>query len=126
MPEPAAGELERFLEALKPPARLRWVTRAQFHITLRFLGEQTRETIEQVKKALAPIRFAPFGMELSYAGAFPNMKRPRVLWLSGKKGKGALNNYIQKLPLGEVSMFKSSLLRRLTLLSPKHYSKWNI
>ena len=90
VPEPIAGELERFLDTLKPLARLRWVTRAQFHITLRFLGEQTRETIERVKKALAPIRFDPFEVELSYIGAFPSMERPGVLWLSGKKGRGEL------------------------------------
>ena len=90
VPEPAASELECFINALRPLARLRWVTRAQFHITLRFLGEQTRETREQVKKALAPIRFEPFEVELSYAGAFPNMGHPRVLWLSGSQGKKEL------------------------------------
>ena len=90
VPEPTADELERFLEGLRPLANLRWVTRTQFHITLRFLGEQTRETIERVKSALSPLRFEPFEVELSYAGAFPNMERPRVLWLSGKKGKEAL------------------------------------
>ena len=88
--EPAAGELERFLNTLRPLARLRWVTKAQFHITLRFLGEQTRETIDNVKSVLAPLRFEPFDVELSYAGAFPNMRCPRVLWLSGKRGRGEL------------------------------------
>ena len=90
IPELAASELERFLSVLKPLARLRWVTRAQFHITLRFLGEQTRETIERVKGALAPLWFDPFEVELSHAGAFPNMGCPRVLWLSGKQGRGEL------------------------------------
>ncbi len=90
VPEPAAGELERFLNTLRPLSRLRWVTRAQFHITLRFLGEQTWETIERVKQALIPVRFEPFDVELSYAGAFPNMERPRVLWLSGNRGKNEL------------------------------------
>ena len=90
VPDPAAGELERYLDTLRPLAPLRWVTRAQLHITLRFLGEQTRETIEQVKQALIPVRFEPFELELSYAGTFPNRERPRVLWLTGQKGKAEL------------------------------------
>ena len=91
VPAPAAGELERFLGTLKPLARLRWVTRAQFHITLRFLGEQTRETIDRVKAALAPLRFEPFEIELSHAGAFPNRGCPRVLWLSSERGREELS-----------------------------------
>ena len=90
VPDPAASELERFLGTLKPLARLRWVTRAQFHITLRFLGEQTRETIDRVKAALVPLHFEPFEIELSHAGAFPNKGCPRVLWLSGEQGRGEL------------------------------------
>ena len=90
VPEPAASELDRFLYTLRPLARLRWVTRAQLHVTVRFLGEQTRETIERVKQALIPVCFEPFEVELSYAGAFPNMECPRVLWLSGNRGKNEL------------------------------------
>ena len=88
--EPAAGELERFLNGLRSLAHLRWVTQAQFHITLRFLGEQTRETIERVKQALTPLSFEPFDVELTYAGMFPNARHPRVLWLAGQQGKKEL------------------------------------
>ncbi|MBQ9454008.1 MAG: RNA 2',3'-cyclic phosphodiesterase [Desulfovibrio sp.] len=84
--EPAASELERFLDGLKPLARLRWVSREQFHITLRFLGEQTQQTIERVKGSLRHVQFAPFEVALSYGGAFPGIRKPYVLWLSGKHG----------------------------------------
>ncbi|MCR4818858.1 MAG: RNA 2',3'-cyclic phosphodiesterase [Fretibacterium sp.] len=90
VPESAAGKLERFVETLKPLAHLRWVTRAQFHITLRFLGEQTRETIDRLKTVLAPLRFEPFEIELSCVGAFPSRECPRVLWLSGEQGRREL------------------------------------
>ncbi|MBO4301265.1 MAG: RNA 2',3'-cyclic phosphodiesterase [Desulfovibrio sp.] len=96
IPEPAASELERFLGTLKPLASIRWVKREQLHITLRFLGEQTRETIERVKRVLTPLSFDPFDVELSYAGAFPNLKSPRVLWLSGKRGMGELSHLAEK------------------------------
>ena len=76
IPEPAASELVAFLENLKPLAHLRWVKREQLHITLRFLGEQTPEAIARVKSALMPLRIEPFEVELSYTGAFPNLKSP--------------------------------------------------
>ena len=90
VPEPASSELERYLDSLRPLAGLRWVTRAQLHITLRFLGELRPETLEQVKDRLASLRFEPFEVGLSCAGAFPAMSCPRVLWLSGKRGKKKL------------------------------------
>ncbi|MBO4369024.1 MAG: RNA 2',3'-cyclic phosphodiesterase [Desulfovibrio sp.] len=97
IPEPAANELDQYLGSLKPLAKLRWVSKAQFHITLRFLGEQKRETIEFVKDALMPLHFIPFDAELSYAGAFPNLKYPRVLWLSGNRGVQELTTLAEKV-----------------------------
>ncbi len=88
--EAAGNELSHYLNSLKQMASLRWVTPEQFHITLRFLGEQTKEMIGQVRDALSHLKFSPFEIELSYAGAFPNMRRPRVLWLSGDQGKKEL------------------------------------
>ncbi|MBQ8693946.1 MAG: RNA 2',3'-cyclic phosphodiesterase [Synergistaceae bacterium] len=90
--EPAGSELEKFLNTLRPMAKLKWVTRPQFHITLKFLGEQPMQIIEQVKAALKPIKFSPFNITLDYAGAFPNFNRPRVLWLSGRQGRSELIN----------------------------------
>ena len=90
--EPAGSELEKFLNTLRPLAKLKWVTRPQFHITLKFLGEQPTQVIEQVKAALKPIKFSPFNITLDYAGAFPNFNRPRVLWLSGRQGRSELIN----------------------------------
>ncbi len=92
IPEFAAQELERYLNSLKQKACLHWVTSAQFHITLRFLGEQTQEIIEQARDALSHLQFSPFEIELSYAGAFPNMRCPRILWLSGNQGKRELTS----------------------------------
>ncbi len=86
LPEPALTELECYLNSLKKRARLRWVRAAQLHITLRFLGEQPLEIIEKVRNALRHLPVTPFEIELSYAGAFPNLKSPRVLWLAGKRG----------------------------------------
>ena len=90
--EPKAKELESFLQSLRKLANLRWVTCEQFHITLRFLGEQTPAMIDKVRGALNLIHFNPFDIELSYAGAFPHMSSPRALWLSGKEGMKELTD----------------------------------
>lgn len=93
MPGDAADVLENFLAEIRPLAKIRWVRRSQFHITLKFLGENTREVTEDVKEALIPLKhFEPFTVELSYIGAFPNLNTPRVLWLSGDKGAGELGH----------------------------------
>ena len=93
MPGNVADVLENFLAEIRPLAKIRWVRRSQFHITLKFLGENTREVTEDVKEALMPLKhFEPFTVELSYIGAFPNLNSPRVLWLSGDKGAGELGH----------------------------------
>ncbi|MBQ6971694.1 MAG: RNA 2',3'-cyclic phosphodiesterase [Synergistaceae bacterium] len=93
MPGNVADELENFLAEIRPLAKIRWVRRSQFHITLKFLGENSRDVTEEVKEALIPLKhFEPFTVELSYIGAFPNLNSPRVLWLSGDKGATELGH----------------------------------
>ena len=84
--EAASRELGRLLDRLRPLARIRWVTQAQLHITLRFLGEIPLDTAVRVRNALLPMAFDPFDLELSHAGAFPDISRPRALWLAGGRG----------------------------------------
>lgn len=98
MPGEAADILENFLADLRPLAKIRWVRRSQFHITLKFLGENTRSVTEDVIDALTPMKhFEPFTVELSYIGAFPNLNVPKVLWLSGEKGASELSILSKKV-----------------------------
>ena len=88
--EAAAREAERLLERLRPLAHCRWVTRAQLHITLRFLGELSPAAVERVRAAVATVTVQPFDIELHRAGAFPDLARPRTLWLGGDRGASEL------------------------------------
>lgn len=88
--EAAAREMERLLNRLRPLARCRWVSQAQLHMTLRFLGERPPAVIERVREALAALAVSPFDIALNRAGAFPNLARPRTLWLSGDRGTAEL------------------------------------
>ncbi len=100
VPEDIAEELENFLAELRPLSntKIRWVKYGQFHITLKFLGELKPEIISQVKDLLMPLKnFAPFTIDLSYIGAFPNLNSPRVIWLSGDKGQKELSGLSKKI-----------------------------
>ncbi len=55
-----------------------------FHLTLKFLGEITPEKAERVKNILTTIEFKPIKVSLSNIGVFPNMKKPRVIWVGLK------------------------------------------
>ena len=98
VPWNVADELENFIAELRPLAKIRWVRRDQFHITLKFLGELEPYVIDQVKDSLFPLKnFEPFRIELSYIGAFPNLNAPRVIWLSGDKGAKELSLLSRKV-----------------------------
>ncbi|MBX5477052.1 MAG: RNA 2',3'-cyclic phosphodiesterase [Clostridia bacterium] len=70
----------------------RWVAPAQLHLTLKFFGDLQRSTVEALARALgeAMDRQRPFHITLRGAGAFPNLKRPRVLWVGVGQGAPAL------------------------------------
>ncbi len=98
VPGKIADVLENFLAQLRPLAPIRWVRREQLHITLKFLGELSHDSIAQVIDALEPIKhFDPFTIQLEHVGAFPNLAAPRVLWMAGKKGSSELGRVAREV-----------------------------
>jgi 2'-5' RNA ligase len=53
----------------------------QLHFTLAFLGEQPESAVAPACAAAAAVRADAFALRLRGAGAFPNLNRPRVLWI---------------------------------------------
>lgn len=84
-PDPAAVEgMGRILEDLRRSGALvRWEKTAQLHITLRFLGELSRTTalriVDDLRGRLHAL--APFSGAIDRLDAFPNVRRPRIVWL---------------------------------------------
>ncbi|HVA83385.1 MAG TPA: RNA 2',3'-cyclic phosphodiesterase [Candidatus Binataceae bacterium] len=81
-----AGLTERLRapENGNPPEGIRWVRRANFHLTLFFLGPTVpRERLAPIADALGAIAqpTAPFEIEARGVGAFPNAARPRVIFV---------------------------------------------
>lgn len=58
-----------------------WVRLEQLHLTLRFIGEVSQQTLSGAKQALQRVRFACFPLTLCGVGHFPPRSHPRVLWV---------------------------------------------
>ncbi len=62
---------------------VKWVAPEGIHLTLKFLGNVSTTKISGIVGALERVaaEFSAFRLEISGLGAFPNLKRPRVLWV---------------------------------------------
>jgi 2'-5' RNA ligase len=58
---------------------VRWVPPANYHLTLRFIGEVTPQQAEEVDLALAAIRARPFDLALAGLGVFERQGRVHSL-----------------------------------------------
>lgn len=60
-----------------------WVPAHKLHLTLKFLGESDESRVAALIEAADRVAAAnrPFEMELGGVGAFPNFRRPRVVWI---------------------------------------------
>jgi 2'-5' RNA ligase len=62
-------------------AKIKLVERENIHFTLRFFGDTPVSKLEAIHTELSKIQFTPFTIEIAGVGAFPNIKRPRVVWV---------------------------------------------
>lgn len=64
-------------------AKVTWVAQRNMHWTLKFLGDvdilETPQICEAVARAVEPL--VPFDVEVRGAGAFPDVRRPRTVWI---------------------------------------------
>jgi 2'-5' RNA ligase len=79
---------------------VKWVEPENLHLTLLFLGEvDQREIIDICRAAQKAIEATPaFVMSVEGAGCFPNVRRPRTLWVGVDKGAaevGAVHDAIE-------------------------------
>lgn len=67
---------------------VKWVEKENLHLTLLFLGEVDNREIPDVCKAVANglKDLPPFELSVEGTGCFPNLRRPRTLWIGVRKG----------------------------------------
>lgn len=65
------------------PQAVRWVAAENIHLTFRFLGDTSASSLQELTRDLAAVvsQQPPFAISLGGFGVFPNLKRPRVIWV---------------------------------------------
>ncbi|MAG50532.1 RNA 2',3'-cyclic phosphodiesterase [archaeon] len=104
-------------------AKIKWVSKKNIHLTLKFLGEITEERLDKLKEILKNIKFKSFKIKLSKIGVFPNENQIRVVWVGLKPEEKILElqrkidesllelfptdqKFISHLTLGRVKLIK--------------------
>ncbi len=100
--------LQKNLALVEP--EVKWVEPENLHLTLFFLGEvDQRESIDICRAAQKAIQEMPaFVMSVEATGCFPNIRRPRTLWVGVGKGADevcAVHDAIEK-PLLELGNYR--------------------
>ena len=65
---------------------VRWVPASNIHLTLKFLGEVSTANVQALARMLKAeaVRHSPFDILVTGIGAFPNVRRPRVIWVGSE------------------------------------------
>ena len=85
---PLTAQLQEAIRTLQscltPRIRgIRWSRPENLHLTLHFFGETTQENLEKIKVSMLSVKgyHRPFQVDVIGLGAFPSLRRPRVIWL---------------------------------------------
>lgn len=81
--------LQKIKDELMPKIpNVKWTQPDNIHLTLKFLGHISVNTVESVKTILEDLakNTKPFTIRLSSPGAFPSFGSPRVIWAGIDKG----------------------------------------
>lgn len=80
----AAKGIRHMQESLRPIVKAkRWQPTENIHLTLQFLGDVAEDRVGDVMQAMeqALVGQSAFSLQTGAVGAFPNLSRPRVLWV---------------------------------------------
>ncbi|MBI4664123.1 MAG: RNA 2',3'-cyclic phosphodiesterase, partial [Verrucomicrobia bacterium] len=79
----AIAESQRQLQARAGTKAVRWVSAAQWHLTLKFYGNVNSEQLPGLTDALrvACATTRPFPLSLGGLGCFPSWQKPSVIWI---------------------------------------------
>ncbi len=79
-------------ELAEAGAPVKWSRVENLHLTLKFLGDTPEEEVPKLSAALdgAAAASQPHEARLGVVGAFPNVRRPRVLWVGLEEPTGEL------------------------------------
>ncbi|MBN1621091.1 MAG: RNA 2',3'-cyclic phosphodiesterase [Endomicrobiales bacterium] len=78
---------------------VKWVGQRNFHLTLKFLGETPEEKVNDIISSLtnAVSNYGKFQVAFCGTGVFPDIHRPRVVWIGIREGKEKLEALADKI-----------------------------
>ncbi len=84
-PEVVLDNIQALQNRLKKSIQgaIRWVRPEGIHLTLKFFGDISAYDVENISEAIAnkTANVPPITLEIRGMGAFPDVNRPRVIWL---------------------------------------------
>ncbi len=82
-----------------PGRGIKWVEPENIHLTLKFLGSIPAPQIPAVQAAMhkTAAAFPAFTIALGRPGAFPDLRRPRIIWVGVDNGTPQLANIAHSL-----------------------------
>ncbi len=84
LPPALRSRIHRGCEPLRLAApQVSWIRSELLHFTVKFLGDVADHRLAELRRGLAAAasEHRPFRLLLADAGAFPNFRRPRVVWI---------------------------------------------
>lgn len=93
------GEFQSRLR--QPRGNVKWIRPKSIHITLKFLGDVEVERIEEISQVVekAVDGVGSFTISVGGVGAFPNERRPRVLWIGVDEGGDILSDLASRIDM---------------------------
>jgi 2'-5' RNA ligase len=87
----AAQDVASALRRRVRPLPARWVSAANMHLTVCFIGSVAADAAPAILAALQPpLAIPPFRLELGDGGMFPPTGPPRVIWIGLSQGAASL------------------------------------
>ncbi len=93
IPSNVRQQATQLIERLRQAGgNVKWVEPPNLHFTLNFLGEVDEREVNDVCTVVAQAagKIDPFEMHCMGVGAFPNVARPRTIWLGVDEGSEAM------------------------------------
>ncbi len=100
LPAPAKGACQGISRELKKTgADVKWVEEANFHVTLKFLGDVAEDRIREVADSCEAVTGSQRGFffSLKDLGAFPSATAPRTLWIGVQASEKPFERLAQDL-----------------------------
>jgi len=95
----ALGRVQTKFKRQMSQRDVKWVAVENIHLTLKFLGDTPRRRLPEIEAALraACAGHAPFEVSIEGRGCFPNIRRPRVIWVAVRDAQGGQGQSLARL-----------------------------